>query len=93
MSEGMCKPHYINQDFSPLYNAVYFIEIIKQNPLHNGNSPITDPITKIGVAHAFEQYIDFLRISLWVPVFSKICFLTISGACFFPTYLRSEKHS
>jgi hypothetical protein len=39
--------------------VVYFI-VIKQNPLHNGNSPITDPITKIGVAHAFEQYIDFL---------------------------------
>ena len=54
----MCKPHYSNQDFFPLANSVYFIVIIKKNTLHNGNSQITDPITKMGVAHAFEMYLD-----------------------------------
>ena len=59
MAEGICKPHYSNQDSSPLDNAVY-ITVIKQNPLHNGNIPITDsitdPITKMGVAHTVGQY-------------------------------------
>ena len=49
----MCKPYYGNQDFSPLANWVYFKVIVKKIPLHNENSPIMDPITKMGVAHAF----------------------------------------
>ena len=46
MPEGISKPHHGNQDFPPLTNGVYFIIIIKKTPLHNGSSPITDPITK-----------------------------------------------
>ena len=45
----MCEPHYGNQDFSPLITL-----IIKKTPLSNGNSPNTDPITKMGLEHAFE---------------------------------------
>ena len=41
--------------FFPLANGVYFVVIIKKTSLHNGNCPITDPITKMGVAHAFES--------------------------------------
>ena len=48
-------PNYGNQDFPPLNNGVYFMVIIKKNFLQNENSPITDPITKMGVAHAFEH--------------------------------------
>jgi len=33
MPEGMCKPHYGNQDFSPLTNGIYFIVMIKKTPL------------------------------------------------------------
>ena len=43
----MCKPHYGNQDFSPLTTGIYFIVIMKKTPLHNGNSPLR---TKMGVA-------------------------------------------
>ena len=32
--EGMCKPHYGNQDFSPLANGIYFIVCNHQeNPI------------------------------------------------------------
>ena len=50
MLEGMCKPDYgIQKIFS---KGVYFIVIIKKPCLCNGNRPIT----KMGVAHAFEQF-------------------------------------
>ena len=55
ISEGMCKPYYSNQDFSPLANWVYFKVIVKKIPLHNENSPIMDPITKIRVAHTVKS--------------------------------------
>ena len=32
-------------------NGVYLIVIINKTPLRNGNCPITDPITEMGVAH------------------------------------------
>ena len=32
------------------HNGVNLILIIKRTPLHNENSPITDPITEMGVA-------------------------------------------
>ena len=54
-SKGICKTHYGQQNFSSFAFGVYFIVINKKIPLYNGNSPITDPITEIGVAHAFEQ--------------------------------------
>ena len=38
-------------------NGVYFLVIIKKTPLRNGNSPITDSTTKMGVVHAFEHYL------------------------------------
>ena len=31
--------------------------VMDKNPLCNGNIPIIDPITKIGVAHTSGQYI------------------------------------
>ena len=34
-TEGMCKPHYNNQDLSPLANGIYFIVITNKPPLHN----------------------------------------------------------
>ena len=40
-----------------LADGVYFKVIIKQIPLHNVNSLIIDPITKMGVGHVFEQYV------------------------------------
>ena len=40
---------YSNQNFPPLTNVIYFIEIIKKNTL------ITHPITKMGVADVFGQ--------------------------------------
>ena len=49
LPQGMCKPHYNNNDFFP-HRQVYFIVIIK-NPITFKN-----PITKMGVAHAFEHY-------------------------------------
>ena len=54
--------------FFPLANGVYFVVIIKKTSLHNGNCPITDPITKMGVAHAFEscncQYVSNEMLSI-----------------------------
>ena len=32
-------------------NGVYLIAIINKTPLHNGNCPILDPTTKMGLAH------------------------------------------
>ena len=52
--EGMCKPHYGKKVFSQSTNGVYFIVIIKKSQLRNGGVPITDPITEMGVAHAFQ---------------------------------------
>ena len=37
-------------------NGVYLIVIINKTPLRNGNCPITDPITEMGVAHTMGQY-------------------------------------
>ena len=54
VSEGMCKPHYGNQDFSPLATGIYFIVIMKKTPLHNGNSLMTDQ-NGSSTTHAFEQ--------------------------------------
>ena len=51
----MSKPHYGIQDFTPLANGVYFTVIIKKTPSCNGNSPITDPITEMGVAYFFKS--------------------------------------
>ena len=34
-------------------NEVYFIVIIKKTPLHIGNKTIKDPITEMGISHAF----------------------------------------
>ena len=48
----LCKPHYGNQEFFPLVNGVYFSVIIKKTALSNGNSPITDPFTEMGVLHS-----------------------------------------
>ena len=42
VSNGMYKSQYGNHDFSPLASGVY----------------ITDPITEMGVAHAFEPWLD-----------------------------------
>ena len=38
------------QNFSPLANGLYHIVITNEFPLRNGNCPITDPITEMGVA-------------------------------------------
>ena len=51
----MCKTHHDNQDCFPLANGVYFIVIIKKTLLHNENSLITETITRMGVAYAFER--------------------------------------
>ena len=43
------------QNFSPLANVVYLIAIINKTPLRNGNCPIMNLITKMGVAHTVEH--------------------------------------
>ena len=48
--EVINKPHCHYQNFSPLANGLYLIATTNKTPLHNGNFPITDPITKKGVA-------------------------------------------
>ena len=53
-SKACSKPNMETMMFSPLVNGVYFIVITKKNPIGNRNSPIMDPITKRGVANAFE---------------------------------------
>ena len=50
MHGGMCKPDYGIQKI--FRKRVYFIGIIKKPCLCNGNRPIT----KMGVADAFEQF-------------------------------------
>ena len=49
MPQRIYKAHYDYQNFSSLANGVYLIAITKQIPLGNGNSPITDTITVMGV--------------------------------------------
>ena len=46
MPGGMYKCH--KQDFSPFTHGFYIMFAIRKNPLLNGNSLITDPITKMG---------------------------------------------
>ena len=53
----MCKPHYGNQNLSPLANGVYFTVIIKKIPLKDVNSSVTNPITKMGVVYDFKAYL------------------------------------
>ena len=36
--------------------GLHYCNYFKKTPLRNENSPITDPITKIGVAHALQHY-------------------------------------
>ena len=45
------KTHYDYQNFYALANGVYLIAVTKQTPLRNRKSPITDPITVMGVTH------------------------------------------
>ena len=45
------KPHCHYQNFSPLANGVYLKAIINKTLLRNGNCPITNLITKMGVAN------------------------------------------
>ena len=52
-------PSMIAISFSPLENGVYFIIHTKKTLLCNGNHPIVDPITKMGVAHVFEPQFFF----------------------------------
>ena len=47
--------------FFPLANGFYFKVVIEKTPLDNRNSPIMDPITKIGVAHTVELQIFLLK--------------------------------
>ena len=77
MLEGMCKPNNGNQDFPHCPKEVYFIVIVKKRWLRNGNRPII----KMGVAIAFEQYVQVISslaifINIWVyalhPVAMKI---------------------
>ena len=56
MTKGMRKLNYSNKDLSLWTNGDYFIRIIDKTQLCDGNSPIMDPIAKMGVAHAFEQW-------------------------------------
>ena len=56
------KPNCHYQNFSPLANGVYLIATTNKTPLRNGNCPITDPITEMGVAHTVGLY-TFLIIS------------------------------
>ena len=56
----MCKPNYciILTRIYPHCQSyrLYFIVIIKKISIQNGNSTITDPITKMGVIHAFDLF-------------------------------------
>ena len=45
------QPHCHYQIFSPLANGVYLIAIINKTSLCNGNCPIMNLITEMGVAH------------------------------------------
>ena len=54
LPHSMYIPHYGNHDFSPLADDVYRILIINKTPLCNGNCPIMDPITKMGIAHTMK---------------------------------------
>ena len=45
------KPNCHYQNFSPLANGVYPIVINNKTPLQNGNCPITNLITEMGVAN------------------------------------------
>ena len=58
MAKGTCKPHKGNQNFDQLTNGFYFIVIIKKPSLCNENSPIANPIIKMGVAHTFELFLN-----------------------------------
>ena len=58
MLEGICKPDYSNQNFSPLSKGG-LSHINNYNlKLCNGNRPII----KMGLAHAFEQYAQVISI-------------------------------
>ena len=50
---GMCNTNYGNKDLSPLGINQWGL-LDRKTSLRYGNSPITDPITKMGLAHAFE---------------------------------------
>ena len=50
------KPHCYYLNVSHLANGLYLIVTTNKTPLHNGNCPITDPITKMGSAHTKERY-------------------------------------
>ena len=45
------KPHCHYQNFFPLANGLYLIATTNKTPLRNGNCPVTNLITKMGVAH------------------------------------------
>ena len=53
------KPHCLYQNFSPLANGLYFIATTNKTPLRNGNCPVTNPITEMGVARTIEPKSDF----------------------------------
>ena len=56
MPQVVYKPHCHYKNFSLLANGLYFIVTTNKTLLRNGNCPIMDPITELGVAHTVGQY-------------------------------------
>ena len=55
MTEDMCESPYGNQDFPPLANGITLYQSLRKPHSAMNTGPITYPITKMGVASAFEH--------------------------------------
>ena len=51
----MCESPYGNQDFPPLANGITLYQSLRKPHSAMNTGPITYPITKMGVASAFEH--------------------------------------
>ena len=78
MKRACAKPITVTRIFPiALSNGVYFIVIIKKTSLCEGNSPIADPITEMGVAHAFDLTYTRYR-NAWVdPLLFSFCVISL----------------
>ena len=67
LAQVIYKPHCHYQNFSPLTNRVYLIAIIDKTPLRNGNCPVINLITQMGVAHTVGHFLSHPLIS-WTSI-------------------------
>ena len=80
MPQVIYKPHCHYQNFSVLTNGLYLIVITNKTLFRNGNCPITDPITEMGVAHTVGLWTSII-FPCWLETCCSCCITIGTRVC------------